>query len=283
MEVLHFESADRFLEAARPHLERDVPRNQLILGIAEQVSTQPDVYLTYHGWVVVEDGSPLAAASCTSPYNFVIGDSKGEKPIHRLVEAISGSGVPAPGVIGNRPWVDLFVAAWGDLTGVATEVEMGQGIFALDHGAELEPAEGTMREADLNDRDLMIEWFAAFWEEAAPGEPVVNLSERIDQRLDPERPQGIGVWEVDGQVVSMSGYSHPVANSIRIGPVYTPPALRGRGYATTLVARQSQAHLDAGRDSCLLYTDLANPTSNAIYQRIGYRQVGESMVYKFIL
>ena len=79
----------------------------------------------------------------------------------------------------------------------------------------------------------------------------------------------------------MSGYSPPVANSIRIGPVYTPPDLRGKGYATALVANQSRRFLEDGRSHCLLYTDLANPTSNAIYRRIGYQQVGESVVYVF--
>ena len=63
---------------------------------------------------------------------------------------------------------------------------------------------------------------------------------------------------------------------MRIGPVYTPPAFRGRSYATTLTADVSAAQLAAGRRFCFLYTDLANPTSNAIYERIGYRKVAEA-------
>jgi predicted GNAT family acetyltransferase len=91
----------------------------------------------------------------------------------------------------------------------------------------------------------------------------------------------VGLWVTEGEVVSMCGYSPPVANSVRIGPVYTPSELRGNGYATALVATQSGHHLAKGRDRCLLYTDLANPTSNAIYKRIGYRQVAESVVHRF--
>src|SRR5581483_201888 len=91
---------------------------------------------------------------------------------------------------------------------------------------------------------------------------------------DPElvRRRSFGVWEVDGEVVSMCGYGGPTPNGIRIGPVYTPPEHRGHGYASALTAEVSQHQLDAGRTFCFLYTDATNPTSNAIYERIGYRK-----------
>jgi hypothetical protein len=79
----------------------------------------------------------------------------------------------------------------------------------------------------------------------------------------------------------MTGNTGPTPNGIRIGPVYTPPEHRGKGYASNLVATQSQWLLDSGRRFCFLYTDLANPISNSIYQRIGYRQVAESAEYSF--
>ena len=81
---------------------------------------------------------------------------------------------------------------------------------------------------------------------------------------------GIALWEDGGEPVSLAGFGSPTPNGIRIGPVYTPPQLRGRGYASALTAHVSQAQLDAGRAFCFLYTDLANPTSNKIYVDIGY-------------
>ena len=84
-----------------------------------------------------------------------------------------------------------------------------------------------------------------------------------------------------GRVVSVSGWGGPTPNGIRVGPVYTPPELRGRGYATALVAELSQTLLDGGRSFVFLYTDLANPTSNAIYERIGYVRVAESAMIEF--
>jgi hypothetical protein len=88
------------------------------------------------------------------------------------------------------------------------------------------------------------------------------------------------IWD-DGQAVSMAGFGGRTPNGIRIGPVYTPPELRGRGYASALTAALTQRLLDEGRQFCFLFTDLANPTSNSIYQRIGYRPVSDVDLWRF--
>ncbi|MCA9556723.1 MAG: GNAT family N-acetyltransferase, partial [Myxococcales bacterium] len=88
------------------------------------------------------------------------------------------------------------------------------------------------------------------------------------------------VWE-DGEAVSMAAAVSPTPHGVRVNFVYTPPERRGRGYASACVAALSQAQLDAGRQFCFLYTDLANPTSNAIYQRIGYRPVTDALQLGF--
>jgi hypothetical protein len=94
------------------------------------------------------------------------------------------------------------------------------------------------------------------------------------------RGRTLYLWE-DGEPVSLCGVGGPTPNGIRIGPVYTPPASRGRGYASALVAAVSQAALDAGRRFCFLFTDAANPTANHIYQQIGYEHVRDVLVYDF--
>jgi hypothetical protein len=63
--------------------------------------------------------------------------------------------------------------------------------------------------------------------------------------------------------------------------VYTPPEARGRGYASNLVAQVAQAQLDAGRRFVFLFTDLANPTANRIYQEIGFEPVIDIDEYVF--
>ena len=85
---------------------------------------------------------------------------------------------------------------------------------------------------------------------------------------------------VDG-AVSLAGFGGRTPNGIRVGPVYTPPDLRGRGYASALTADLTRRLLAGGRRFCFLYTDLANPTSNSIYQRIGYRPVSDADLWSF--
>lgn len=88
------------------------------------------------------------------------------------------------------------------------------------------------------------------------------------------------MWD-DGQPVSLAGYSGPTPHGIRVGPVYTPPAQRGKGYASACVAALSRLLLDGGRAYCFLFTDMGNPTSNPIYQAIGYRPVCDVDEYRF--
>jgi predicted GNAT family acetyltransferase len=122
----------------------------------------------------------------------------------------------------------------------------------------------------------------------AGGSPSARRSstkEGVDRRLSAEGT-GILLWEHDGEPVSLAGWGGRTPNGIRVGPVYTPPELRGRGYATAVTAELSRRLLagDLGpgnRRFCFLYTDLANPTSNSIYRRIGYRQHAESAMIRF--
>ena len=92
---------------------------------------------------------------------------------------------------------------------------------------------------------------------------------------------GLSVWQAGGRPVSMGGVSRQVAGMVRIGPVYTPPDLRGHGYASAITADLSRRAREAGAAEVLLYTDLDNPVSNSIYQRIGYRAVEDRVVLAF--
>jgi predicted GNAT family acetyltransferase len=100
----------------------------------------------------------------------------------------------------------------------------------------------------------------------------------VDERLS---YRGLTLWEDAGQPVSMAGLTRPAAGQVRVGPVYTPPGRRGQGYAGALTCVVSQAAQDAGADRVLLFTDLANPTSNALYQRLGYEPVEDRAVWSF--
>lgn len=134
-----------------------------------------------------------------------------------------------------------------------------------------------MRRTVEGDRLLLKEWIAAFYREtgAGGGDPDAAVDKALTQES-----RGLYLWE-DGVPVSMAGYVAGTPNGVRIGAVYTPPEKRRRGYAGACVAAVSQMLLDQGRRFCFLYTDLANPTSNHIYQEIGYRPVADSAMLRF--
>ncbi|SES20387.1 FR47-like protein [Streptomyces sp. yr375] len=90
-------------------------------------------------------------------------------------------------------------------------------------------------------------------------------------------------WETpDGTPVSMAGLNPMVAGQIlQVDPVYTPSDLRGHGYAGAVTVEVSRAALAAGATEVALFTNAANPTSNALYQRLGYRPVTDWAAYDF--
>jgi predicted GNAT family acetyltransferase len=159
---------------------------------------------------------------------------------------------------------------------------MRQGVYELERVEPLPAVPGCARVATAEDLELAVRWATAFGEEVhhegGPGRE--RAAKNVHHRLS-SPTAGILLWEDGDEPVSFAGWGGPTPNGIRIGPVYTPPEARGHGYATALTAELSQRLLDGslfggGRRFCFLHTDLANPTSNAIYERIGYRRVAES-------
>ena len=283
MRVLTPSGPGEFLARAGPLLEAAEARHNLILGIAGVLRDRPEAYPEFHLWVVEEAGGPVAAALITPPHNLVLADAVAGA-VGPLTAAVRESGVPLAGVVGNRPTVDRFLEAWQSLTGVTARLHMAQGVFSLERVRPVPPAPGAARPAGPADRALVVEWLEAFTAEAMPHESFVReRTERsVDRVLEGDPHQaGIWLWQDGPGPVSLVAYGSPTPGGIRIGPVHTPPEWRRRGYATCLVAAVSAGLLERGRRHCFLYTDLANPTSNAIYRRIGYEQVAESAEYGF--
>jgi len=285
MRATAFSDPVAFLEQAGPLLEADAARHNLILALAWLLHERPGVYEEFGLWVVEEGGQPLAAALITPPHNLVLADAADDRALPVLAAAVRESGLPVPGVLGNRPTVDRFSEAWCGPAGVVPRLHMGLGVFALERVEHVGEAPGAARRAIPADRALVLEWNHAFSAEALPYEAQApeHVERMIDYRLDPGTDDAaFWLWEDGGAPVSLVGYGGPTPGGARIGPVYTPPEHRRRGYGTALVAAVSAWLLGHGRRRCFLYTDLANPTSNSIYQKIGYRRVAESAEYGFV-
>jgi predicted GNAT family acetyltransferase len=126
------------------------------------------------------------------------------------------------------------------------------------------------------DRDLLAAWFAAFSQEAGTRDR--NHQAAVDNRLS---YGGLALWESDGRPVSVAGLTRQLAGMRRVGPVYTPPRWGRHGYGAAVTAEVSRRALREGAHEVVLFTDLANRTSNALYQRLGYRPVQDRLVLSF--
>ena len=179
------------------------------------------------------------------------------------------------GVTGPTEGTRALAEAWQARTGGRSTCRMREAMHTLSEVVDpARPATGMLRVADPGERALMVQWASAFAAEAGmidSGEEIVASRMRTD---------GILVWD-DGEPVSMLGLQPEVAGVVRIGPVYTPPERRRRGYAGSAVAAASRRALAAGAHTCMLFTDLANPTSNKIYAEVGYRRIGGWEEYSF--
>ncbi len=175
-----------------------------------------------------------------------------------------------PGVDGVTTSARAIAAAWSERTGGTTACRMQEAIHWLEQVRDPpHPAAGGLRLADRSERQMLVDWMRAFNYEAGLT-AADQAAPMVDTRLDHGR---LLVWE-DQQPVSMVGVTPPVARVVRIGPVYTPPEFRRRGYAGSAVAVASRRALDAGATRCMLFTDLTNPTSNKIYSEVGYQRSG---------
>jgi GNAT superfamily N-acetyltransferase len=283
--IRRFDSAASFLVTAGPFLSAREAEHNLIHGItsnliaddARGVAIDPLPYLA----VAVQLERIVAAAIMTPPFNLVLSC---------IAEAVDGAGVdareaiaefaadvatfeiPPPGVLGPVDIAAAFAGEWCRGRKLVPERTMAERIYRLERVIPPTGVPGHVRIGSAADRDLLIDFCAAFLREVDRQPDKVEARSMVDRGLDAGQ-RTFFLWESDGQTVSMAAAGGPTPNGIRIGPVYTPPEFRAHGFASAVTAAATQAQLDEGRRFVFLFTDLANPTSNKIYQAIGYEPV----------
>ncbi len=272
--------AAEFQDAAGPFLTAREAENNLILGLVANLmggrayGPEPPFF-----GVVRARGDLVGAAMRTPPFNLILAAGTKEDALSLILDGAARETTDITGIIGPKDLVRRAVAEWTVKTQLVGRLQMAERIYALERVTPPHPVPGRMRSAQPDDRDLLAGWFHAFVREAQPH--LESSIEAAGSNADGWIAGGrLRVW-VDDAVVSMAGSSGPTPHGIRIGAVYTPPERRRRGYASALVAALSQEQLDNGRKFCFLYTDLANPTSNKIYQAIGYEPVSDVDEYVF--
>ena len=231
------------------------------------------------GWCTAPAGdSPAgdiaAAFFHTPPYPALL--SGGPDAAASLAVELGRRGRELAGVNGPADSAISFSSEWVRQSGVSSSVRRRSRLFRLGQLAVPEPApSGAARVAGPDDAELLAGWFDAFADEADQREG--DARQLAEDRLS---HRGLTVWETGGIAVAMAGQTRPAAGVIRIGPVYTPAEHRRRGYGGAATVAVSQAALASGA-TVVLFTDLANPTSNALYVRLGYRPVTDRLQMTF--
>jgi ribosomal protein S18 acetylase RimI-like enzyme len=270
--VLFSEDPGFVLRTAEEFLSSEPVLHNMILSIlhARVAMGDPGRY-----WIAFQ-GERAVGVVLQSPLDFPATLTPMEsRAVLAIVDAIAQAGVTLPGVNGDAATAASFAGQWGERRKSAATPLMGMRLYELLELGEVPRTEGRLRQAGPSDRILMIQWSRAFQIEI--GESANDTELRVDRGLAAGQ---LWVWDQNGETTSMAVGREPVQGVVRLSGVYTPPEKQKHGYAAACVHALSK-HLRAGGYRCVLYTDLANPTSNSIYRRIGYRAVAEALRYRF--
>ncbi len=276
-----------FLAEAGEFLRAERVRNSVILTVAENLRVKGQLLTggqpaqdepLFGWWRPGAGGNQVRAAFMHTPAFPVFLTFVSRRAAAELAGYLAATGRLIQGVNAESDAAEAFAEALAHHTGATATVHRRMRLFVLGELVQPHPApEGASRPAAERDRNLLTEWLRAFTCEV--GDPdTQDYQGAADERLS---YGGIVIWEARGVPASIAGRTRIVAGMARVGPVYRPPELRGRGYAGGATVAVSQAALDAGVADVVLYTDLANPTSNALYQRLGYRPVEDRLVLSF--
>jgi predicted GNAT family acetyltransferase len=266
--VVLTESPDEFAVHAGELLASRIEHN-VLATVLEQVRRGARRTALF-AYVESAPGAVVAVALRTPPRR-MLASTMDPTTADMLVGAWLERDPELPGVGAPREVARWLGRAWEQRAGGRASLAIAEALHTVDRVNDpARPASGRLRPARGDDRELLVGWMRDFALETEISDGA-DASEIVDHRLD----RGLlTIWE-DGGPVAMVGNSPPVAGLVRIGPVYTPPGRRSRGYASSAVAALSRAVLDGGARQCMLYTDVGNATSNRIYAALGYRRVAE--------
>jgi predicted GNAT family acetyltransferase len=277
MHVTRHSDPDAFLVAAAPMAARGQASASFFIGWAHAMKRTPPsagerVYLA-----TVRDGATCGVAIRRDDGPVIIGQSDATAAI-AFADDLAQEEPGLQGVVGALPAAEAFAGRWRELTGRTRRLRVRLRQHALAVVNEVPAAPGAPRTATEADIEWLIEGQCAFVAEVGVPDP----PERVRALLPKRVLRGeYRIWDHDGRV-AFAGFSDAAPDFARIAPVYTPPECRGRGYATSLVARMSSELLARGKQRLFLTTDIANPTSNAIYARIGFRAENDDWHFDFV-
>jgi predicted GNAT family acetyltransferase len=275
-------SAAEFLGLAGDFLAAREAEHNLLLGIAGSMVEHPELFTVPAYFAVLRRGeSVVLAAIQTAPRDVVLSETLDSEAVDLLVEDLAqpSLGDALPGVVGPVDGASRFAEGWGRRQRVPVRLAMREYVYRLRQVVRPRHGPGRMRFAEPGDRATVVAWVRAFADEI--GDDTPWDAELLADRWIERQGRSLYLWTAGGEPVSMAGVGGRTPTGIRVGPVYTPPGLRGHGFASNLVANVAQAQLNGGRSFVFLFADRANSTSNHIYASIGFEVVAEVDRYAF--
>lgn len=276
MRVQRYTDARAFNDRIAPALEPAERENNLLLGAARRLAHSPDAAAVMAS--AEEGGSVICATLLVPPFNLLVSPAP-ESAFRALAEQLQAWHITIPGVMAPASVSDAFAMLWQRLTQCGMARGKDVRLLALGTPPSATATPDILRAAVPSDIPLLSAWGREFFPEVGlPNAERDLFVARLDEEIAAER---LWLWDCDGRPVSMLGYRETTARAVRIGPVYTPRVHRGRGFATAAVSEVSRRLLAGGRSWCLLFADTENPTSTALYRRLGYQDVCLYREYRF--
>ncbi len=270
MQVIVEKDASKFLSKYGDWLRENLVEHNLILNLLKRANDGH--YEDIICFAVLDGEKPIQIAIQTPPHNLALSEADNTDGLEVLAKEVIAQDLKLPGLVGPVKLVEEF----SKLTDTVFIKERGLLIYSLDKVIMPKDMAGEFVLAEDKDIDLLAQWDFDFATEVLPKHEQKSL-EKHKEKLAKKSKQ-LALWVVDGTPVSMVGFAD--SNGIgRVGPVYTPKEYRGHGYASVITALASQKLLDEGCEMCCLYTDADNPTSNSIYQKIGYKLCTDAINY----
>jgi uncharacterized protein len=279
--VRHSEPAT-FAQTTNDYLMQDEVTHNVLLGITARW-IQLGRTMDFQAHVENSNGEVVAAAMRTAENTgAVISNVADEAALPLLVEGFGASFETLPTALGRPEEVNRFAELWQQAKGQSYHTKMEEGIYRLDTLLPPKAIVGECRPAEKEDFDLLVSWILAFDIDTGLNETTPELvAESAERRTTGDALDRMWFWTLEDKHVSMAASGRKTPNGASIGPVYTPKEHRGKGYGSAITAALSQAIFDSGKQFCYLYTDMSNPTSNKIYQAIGYRHIGNHRLIAF--
>lgn len=274
MRVIEYDDPTEFLEDCHEAIAAEPVLHSVLATVVQTTLDRPEVYPEFTFYAVERVGRQPTLAHHTPPYPFHIPTADPDAA-RALADHAHAHGVRPSGAGGHLESVLAFADRWTELTGEPAEVAMRLGLYDLEIEPVLPwPVAGVARWATDADVELVDAWSRAFHVEALGKEPPSGATLR--QSIGDGR---VMLW-CDPEPVAIALATTAHGGVTRISGVYTPPERRGHGYASAVVAALSSDRRARGL-TCMLYTDLANPTSNGIYTALGYRHLGDTVHLRF--